>query len=283
MMPAIGYAVRRENRFTLGDPCLNAAEITFEHADLPLWTQSFISGDEIDYVSVHALKLSVGSPDRPGQAYLKGLKAVALENQATAISDHLGFTRDGEGGVEMGHFLPVPLTQAALDICSRNIDYVQSSLAPFPFYIETIAYMFQLKGTMSEPEFLRRLLSRTGCGWLLDVTNVYANARNFGFDAREFIAQVMPAAPRVQMHLAGGFYDEEQKLYFDTHSEPIPDDVWDLYQYALQLGQEKVDAVFIERDAEFPGQAEWLRELHKMHDLAAAVHGAAPKPLGVEQ
>lgn len=271
MMPAIGYAVRRENRFILSDSKLNAAEITFEHADLPLWTKNFIAGDEIDYVSVHALKLSVGSPDRPGRDYLETMKAVAIENHATAVSDHLGFTRDGEGGVEMGHFAPVPLTPAALDVCSRNIDYVQEFLSPFPFFIETIAYLFQLEGSMSEPEFLQRLFKRTGCGWLLDVTNVYANARNFGFDAKEFVAAVMPYAPRVQMHLAGGSFDEEQQLYFDTHSQPIPDDVWDLYQFSLEQGRGKIDAVFIERDAEFPGEQEWRRELHKMYDLAADV------------
>ncbi|MCG6156311.1 multinuclear nonheme iron-dependent oxidase [Rubinisphaera margarita] len=268
MMPAIGYAVRRENRFILSDPKLNAAEITFEHADLPLWTKSFINGDDIDYVAIHALKLSVGSPDPPGKAYLDALKGVAIENNATAISDHLGFTRDGEGGVEMGHFAPVPLTQPALDVVCRNLDYVQKYVDPFPFYIETIAYLFQLEGTMSEPEFLKKMFQRTGVGWLLDVTNVYANGRNFGFDPKEFVEEVMPYAPRVQMHLAGGFFDEEQGLYFDTHSQPIPDDVWDLYEYSLKLGQGKVDAVFIERDAEFPGEEEWRRELHKMYDLA---------------
>ncbi|WP_339745806.1 DUF692 family multinuclear iron-containing protein [uncultured Rubinisphaera sp.] len=270
MMPAIGYAVRRENRFILTDPKLNAAEITFEHADLPLWTKNFIGGDEIDYIAVHALKLSVGSPDPPGREYLETLKQVAIENNATSISDHLGFTRDGDDGVEMGHFAPVPLTPAALDVTCRNINYVQEFVAPFPFYIETIAYLFQLEGTMTEPEFLIEMFKRTGCGWLLDVTNVYANARNFGFDAKEFVAEVMPHASRVQMHLAGGFWDEEQQLYFDTHSQPIPDDVWELYEYSLNLGKGKVDAVFIERDAEFPGEEEWRRELHKMHDIADA-------------
>ncbi|MCA8986097.1 MAG: DUF692 family protein [Planctomycetaceae bacterium] len=276
MMPAIGYAVRRENRFILSDPKLNAAEITFEHADLPLWTKNFIGGDDIDYVAVHALKLSVGSPDPPGGIYLETLKQVALENNAAAVSDHLGFTRDGDDGVEMGHFAPVPLTPAALDVVSKNIDLVQKFLDPFPFFIETIAYLFQLQGTMSEPEFLIKLFERTGCGWLLDVTNVYANARNFGFDPKAFVAEVMPHATKVQMHLAGGYYDDEQKLYFDTHSQPIPDDVWELYEYSLQLGEGKVDAVFIERDAEFPGEEEWRRELHKMYDIAEAASEGRP-------
>ncbi|NUQ64266.1 MAG: DUF692 family protein [Pirellulales bacterium] len=273
MLPAIGYAVRKENRTILSDPALNAVEITFEHADVPLRMARFLGDDEFDYVSVHALKLSVGSPDRPGLRYLDALKRISLENQATAVSDHLGFTRDKEQGVEIGHFAPVPLSAAALDATSRNVEFVQNYLAPMPFYLETIAYLFQLEGTMSEAEFLTQLLKRTGCGWLLDVTNVYANARNFGFDAYAFIDQVLPAADRVQMHLAGGYFDEEEGLYFDTHSQPVPEDVWSLYHFALERGRGKIDAVFIERDAEFPDDSGWRSELHRMRRIAEEVTG----------
>ena len=37
--------------------------------------------------------------------------------------------------------------------------------------------------TMSETEFLRELVRRTGCGLLLDVSNVFVSATNHGFDA----------------------------------------------------------------------------------------------------
>jgi uncharacterized protein (UPF0276 family) len=124
---------------------------------------------------------------------------------------------------------------------------------------------------MSEQEFLARVLERTGCGWLLDVTNVYANARNFGYDARAFIREVMPLAPCVEMHLAGGYYHEAWNLYIDSHSEPIPDDVFELYRFALDVGRGKVQSVFVERDANFPDEAGWRGEIRKVRQIAEEV------------
>lgn len=250
---------------------MNAAEITFEHADTSLRLARFLGERDFDYVSVHGLKLSVGSPDRPPPDYLAALKEIAVENRAAAVSDHLGFTRGAADGVEIGHFAPVPYTEAALDATGRNVEYVQKYMAPMPFFLETIAYVFQFAGTMSEAEFLMLLLKRTGCGWLLDVTNVYANARNFGFDARQFIEEVIAVPQRIQMHLSGGFFDPQQKMYMDSHSRAIPDEVWDLYRYSLQLGGKKVEAVFIERDADYPDEEEWRREVRKARQIAESV------------
>jgi uncharacterized protein len=273
MIPAIGYAIREQNRLVLDDPAINAAEITFERADDPLRVERYVRETDFDLVSVHALKLSVASPDPPARRYLAALKAIAQENGAESISDHLGFTRDGDGGVEMGHFAPPPYTAAALDATSRNIDVIQAFFGDTPFYLENIAYLFSFDGTLSEAEFLTRVLERTGCGWLLDVTNVYANGRNFGYDAYDFIAQVMPAAQRVQMHLAGGFYDERAEMYIDSHSHPIPEPVWDLYRHALELGRGKVNAVFVERDQNFPDENGWRDEIRTVRAIAEEVAG----------
>jgi hypothetical protein len=272
MVPAIGYAIREQNRSILIDePAINAVEITFERADNPLRVDRYASNIDVDYVSVHALKLSPGSVDPPGMEYLEALKSIAVENGAASVSDHLGFTRDRHDGVEMGHFAPVPLTREALDVTSRNVEYILDFFEPLHFYIENIAYLFRLEGTMSEADFLSRLLRRTGCGWLLDVTNVYANATNFGFDGKDFITQVMPAAQRVQMHLAGGYYDDKVQMYIDSHSHPIPDAVWDLYRHALRIGPGKIDAVFIERDQNFPDDAGWRNEVRQTRRIAEEV------------
>ena len=271
MTPATGYAIREQNRYILDDPAINAVEITFERADDPLRIDCYIGEVQVDYVSVHALKLSPGSLDHPARDYLTALKTIAHENGAAAVSDHLGFTRDVRDGVELGHFSPCPLTQESLDTVCRNIDYIQKFLRPFDFYIENIAYLFRLQGTMSEASFLSRLLERTGCGWLLDVTNVYANATNFEFDPYAFIAEVLPSAPRVQVHLAGGYFDQQVAMYIDSHSHPIPEAVWDLYRYALAIGAGKVDAVFVERDQNFPDETGWRDEIRQVRDIAAGV------------
>jgi uncharacterized protein (UPF0276 family) len=272
MLPAIGYALREQNRYILDDPSINAVEVTFERADDPLRVARYI-GDEIDFdhVSVHALKLSPGSPDRPALHYLSALKAICEENGATSVSDHLGFTRDADGGVEMGHFAPVPMTAEALDTCSRNLEFCNEYFRPLDFYIENIAYLFRLEGTLKEADFISRMLDRTGVGLLLDVTNVYVNAENFKFSARDFIAQVVEHAPKVQMHLAGGIYDERLKMHLDTHSEPIPEGVFELYRYALEQGHGKVSSVFVERDQNYPGEEGWRGEIGRVKQIAVDV------------
>jgi uncharacterized protein (UPF0276 family) len=271
LIPAIGYALREQNRLIFDDPAIDAVEVTFERADDPLRVERYIGDLQPRYASIHALKLSPGSPDPPSEDYLARLKAIARENDARSISDHLGFTRDAAEGTELGHFAPVPPTQAALDATSRNVDAVMAYFAPLTFYIETIAYLFRLRGEMSEAEFLRKLLSRTGCGLLLDITNVYANARNFGFEAREFIDEVLPTAPSVQIHLAGGFFDEKAQMYIDSHSHPVPEDVWDLYRHTLRRAAGAVSAVFIERDQNFPDEAGWREEIRTARRIAQEV------------
>lgn len=269
MTPAIGYALREQNRDLLAaEPAINAVEITFERADDPLRTERYLGDATFDYVSVHSLKLSPGSPDAPARRYLDGIRAIALENGAASVSDHLGFTRDAQDGVEMGHFAPVPFTLGALEATCRNVDFIQSHFAPLHFYLENIAYLFRFEGELGEVEFLTRVLSRTGCGWLLDVTNVYANAVNFQFDPYDFIARVMPDAARVQMHLAGGFFDAQAGTYIDSHSHPIPEEVWNLYRFALEQAGPKVDAVFIERDQNFPDDAGWRSEIRLAREVA---------------
>ena len=271
MLPATGYALRNENRPYADDPDWTGVEIDFQRADYPLRTEPFLKGLDFDYVSLHTLELSVSSPEGPDAKYLDALVEVAHENGARAITDHLGFTHGANGGAGVGHVMAPPFTIAALDATCRNIELIQQRFSGFQFYVENLAHFFAWKGDVAEVDFMIRMLERTGCGLLLDITNAYANERNFGTSTREFIQAIVPAANRVQMHLAGGYFDERWGRYIDSHSEPIPSDVWELYQEALLLGHGKVDAVFIERDWKFPSEAGWRNEVQRARHLAELV------------
>jgi uncharacterized protein (UPF0276 family) len=83
---------------------------------------------------------------------------------------------------------------------------------------------------MTEPQFLNRLCHETGCSLLLDIHNVYANARNHGFDARDFVSQIDPSII-FEMHIAGG--NEFQGMYTDSHAGPVPEPVWENLEHAL--------------------------------------------------
>ena len=275
MLPAIGYAMREQNRPCADEPTWTGVEIDFQRACRPLRMAPYLAGLNFDYVSVHALDLSIASPDAPLQAYLDALVAVAEENGAQAITDHLGFSHGEQGGPSVGHVTAPPCTVEALDATCRNIDLIQRHFGDKRFYVENLAHFFVLTGEMPEAEFVQRMLSRTGCGLLLDVTNAYANQVNFGADALEFIQAVMPAASRVQMHLAGGYYDEDFGRYIDSHSQAVPDEVWSLFRAALDLGRGKIDAVFIERDWKFPSEAGWRSELRRVRTIVEQAEAAS--------
>ena len=86
--------------------------------------------------------------------------------------------------------------------------------------------------TMTEWEFLSRLVEDTDCGLLLDVNNVYVSSVNHGFDAEEYIRNV-PHERIVQMHIAG--HSTFPTHLIDTHDHPVIDPVWELYRLAHQL------------------------------------------------
>jgi hypothetical protein len=78
---------------------------------------------------------------------------------------------------------------------------------------------------LDEAAFLTELLDRTGALLLLDVANLYANARNHGGDPLAFL-DALPLERIAYVHVAGGV--ERDGLYHDTHAHPTPDAVLDL-------------------------------------------------------
>jgi uncharacterized protein (UPF0276 family) len=269
MSPAVGHTLRKPGRAWRPEPG-TAIEIEFSLAGDPLWYVPYLDGLSFDYVSIHSLELLVADPEPPVPAHLDALAAVARASGARAVSDHLVFSHGGEIGG--GRATSTRFTPAALDTVCRNIDVIQQRLGDVAFFLENLAHFYRPHGTMAEAEFLRRVLERTGCGWLLDITTVYHNALNFGGDARTFLHEVMPATGRVQIHLSGSYRDERSGKHIACDDEPVPGAVWDLYREALELGRGEVEAVFLERDGnDSPGDLRRARRIAEEVELVAGV------------
>jgi len=58
----------------------------------------------------------------------------------------------------------------------------------------------------------------TDCRLLLDVTNIYNNATNHGYDPLDFLRRI-PLDRVSQLHLAGGHYSDG--MLQDSHSYPV--------------------------------------------------------------
>jgi len=92
---------------------------------------------------------------------------------------------------------------------------------------------------MEEWEFVAAVAERADCHLLLDVNNIYVNARNHGFDPLRYLAGI-PADRVRQIHLAG--HEDHGDVVIDTHDHPICDAVWDLYRVAISRFGQGADA-----------------------------------------
>ena len=183
------------------------------------------------------------------------------------MSEHLAFVR--AGGVESGHLLPVQRTQDAMEVLIENISHAQPAL-PVPLALENIASLVEWPDAeMDEGTFLRTVLDRTGCRLLLDVSNLYANAGNHGFDPASLLS-ALPASSVAYLHVGGGV--EHEGLYHDTHCHPVPEDVLDLLRTVTRrLGQLPV---LLERDDAFPLGDELHLELDRIRTAVSRQVGS---------
>ena len=211
-------------------------------------------------VALHGVSMSLGSADGLRDDYLRRLRSLADAVDPLFISDHLSWSRIER--FNSHDLLPLPYTQEALDAVSANIHHAQDTLGR-TMLIENPSSYVSFPGDMTEWEFLDAVCTRTGCGLLLDVNNIYVSASNHGFDAQAYLSGI-PAARVRQIHLAG--HSQGRDLLIDTHDKPVPDPVWALYASALErLGPV---ATMIERDGDIPPLSAVLAELGLARDIA---------------
>jgi uncharacterized protein (UPF0276 family) len=213
-------------------------------------------------VSLHAVGLSIASPEAPDSAHLDRLARLVERVRPVAVSDHLAWQR--WGGVHHADFLPFPRTFEALDRVADNIARVQDRIGT-PLLVENPSLYIDLPGhQLSEIGFLEALIKRTGCGLLLDVNNVFVSSVNLGFNPEAYIDAV-PGICVGEIHLAGHAPDPDpaSPLLVDSHDRPIAPRVWSLYQRLIdRIGSRPT---LIERDGDVPGFQDLMAERDRAH------------------
>jgi uncharacterized protein (UPF0276 family) len=253
--------------FVAGLPGLRFAEVVAESVptagDLPVGLAELRDGGVA--VVPHGVRLSLGGADPVEPARVRHLASVADRLGAPLVSEHIAFVR--AAGVEAGHLLPIPRSREALDAVVANVRRTQAEL-DVPIALEPIAALFDWPDDeLDEGAFLTEILDRTGALLLLDVANVYANARNRGTDPVVLFDR-LPLDRIGYVHVAGG--GEDDGLYHDTHTDPVPRPVLDLL--AALCARYRPPAVMLERDGNYPPAAELRDELDAI--AAAAGHPA---------
>lgn len=185
---------------------------------------------EIMPVVIHGTKLSLGSFDGIDDARAARLGELARRTRAFAITEHAAFVR--ADGIEVGHLSPVPFHRSAAAVIARNLARARRALPDVPLLLENIAWPVRPPGDeMTEADFYASLCEATGAGLLLDLGNLYANARNAGESPLDALRR-FPVERARMIHLAGSI--ERGGFVYDTHAHAVPDEVFGMLGAALE-------------------------------------------------
>jgi uncharacterized protein (UPF0276 family) len=198
-------------------------------------------------VVIHGVELSIGSAHGLNNAYLGMLDSFQNEWPFVWHSEHLGFQTiagDNDSSLEIGVPLPMPATVEAVELVATRSTTIQQRYS-VPFLLENPAHYFSALPT--DPEigdeygFLSAFTQKSGCYLLLDLHNLYCNAVNHHFDAREVI-DTLPLDRVIEIHVAGGSWRDG--FWMDAHDGRVPEPVWELLDYVLPIAPNVAGVVF---------------------------------------
>lgn len=217
-------------------------------------------------VALHGVSMNLASPHGLCDIYLTKLKNLIDEIEPFHVSDHLCWT--GIKPSNIHDLLPFPFVKENLNTIVNNIDYAQNKLGRTILIENVSTYMSFKQSEMTEWNFLEEVIKRTDAGILLDINNIYVNAKNHNFDAEKYIEAIPPSLVK-QIHLAG--YSDTGEFLFDTHSMPVYPEVWKLFSRFI----EKAPNVpfMVEWDEQIPEFPIVQNEVNKAITLWEEIHG----------
>ncbi len=201
-------------------------------------------------VSVHGVGLSIGGTKALDSDHLARLRRLCDRINPASFSEHLAWSTHDLGF--LNDLLPLPYTEKTLTHVADHIDQVQDTLGRKMLLENPSTYLTFAENEMSEIDFLKAVVRRTGCGLLLDVNNVFVSATNQNADAYDYI-NAFPLHAVGEIHLGGHDVQEDEHgapLLIDSHGAAVADPVWALYAHTLKTGG--LRPTLIEWDTDVP-------------------------------
>ena len=224
-------------------------------------------------ISVHGVGLSIGGEGRLDAAHLGRLKHLLGWLNPASFSEHLAWST--HDSAFLNDLLPLPYTRDTLARVVAHIDEVQDTLGRQILLENPSSYLAFSESTWDEPDFLREIARRTGCGLLLDVNNVFVSATNLGFTPQAYIDNF--ALEQVgEIHLGGHDKDEDDHgapLLIDSHGREVADPVWALLDHTLARSGPK--PLLIEWDTNVPDWPVLCEEARRAEEALARLAVAA--------
>ena len=184
-------------------------------------------------ISCHGVGLSIGGEGRLDPAHLARLARLVGWLKPAAFSEHLAWST--HDGAYLNDLIALPYTNATLARVVDHIDQVQAALGRRMLLENPSSYLAYAESSWDEPDFLREVARRSGCGLLLDVNNVFISATNMGFAPQAYI-DAFPLELVGEIHLGGHAADADDRgrpLLIDNHGHKVTGAVWALYEYTL--------------------------------------------------
>ena len=220
-------------------------------------------------VHVHSIDLGMAGHEEVSTERLEKLARLIHDIEPEGWSEHLAFVRAGD--IEIGHLAAPPRTVASIASTARNVRKASEIVGAMP-QMENIATLMQPPGsTMSEQAWIAGIIAASGCGLLLDLHNLHANATNFGFDPVQFLAEI-PLECVADIHIAGGRWisspDGDKQYLLDDHLHAVDQPVYDLLSEVAARATQPL-TVILERDGAYPPVPVLLQELERARDALA--------------
>ena len=185
-----------------------------------------------DYpVSLHGVALSLGSAEELDRRHLHRFKVLIERIEPMLVSEHLAWS--AIGGAYLNDLLPLPYTEASLDLFCRHVQETQKALGRQLLIENPSSYLRYRHSTIPEAEFISAVARRTGCGIICDVNNIHVSAWNFGFNSIAYL-DALPVDAIGEIHLAGHHAAEDVDILIDDHGSRVADPVWELHAAALR-------------------------------------------------
>ncbi|MTI00111.1 DUF692 domain-containing protein [Roseibium sp. RKSG952] len=212
-------------------------------------------------LSLHGVGLSIGGDGPLDKAHLARLRELNRRYEPGLFSEHLAWSTHDT--VYLNDLLPVAYNRKTLLRVCDHIDAVQEAVGRRMLLENPSTYAAFRQSDMSELAFLREIVTRTGCGLLLDVNNVHVSCVNHQGSAEDYLAE-FPLYAVCEIHLGGhapDVDDEGRPLLIDAHDREVDEAVWKLYQDVVaNLG---ATPTLIEWDNDVPSWPVLFKEVRR--------------------
>lgn len=239
-----------------------------------------LRGEVLDHLAglpgrklVHSVGTPVGGSVRANAAQLPLLRETLERLEAPWASEHLSFNLTPD--FFTGFFLPPRQTEEAIDVYVDAVVRLREALG-VPLAVETgVNYLRPREDEIGDGRFVREVAERADCGVLLDLHNVYCNARNGRESVDRFVAE-LPLERVWELHVAGGF--EAGEFWIDAHSGAIPEPLVEICAGVIPALPQVRAIVFEIFSSYLPhfGLDATRAQLERVHELWALRRPGAP-------